>query len=248
MVALIAGIAVGVLVVVAVNGARRGRPAPVVAPRAAPASGPPPRPYQAPSSGSAGPPPSAADYGIRVNQPGAPPPPVAPSPASAPAEAPAPAVEPPRPPAADPDVATRVAGAPDLAKQPAPDPVAPAHPARGRLDLQDGSDGLDLGDDPVTIGRGTDQRLRVKDARASRHHATVRRRSKGRSGWEVEDAGSSNGTSLNGHTIPDGRVAPLRDGDRIGIGDTTIVYTEPAAPPTAPPPPSPDDDATRIGP
>lgn len=245
----LAGLAVGVLVVVAVNGLRRGRPAPVVAPRAkAPTvPGPPPRPYEqpVPAATPGSPAAPAPDYGIKVNYPGSAPAPAAPA---APPPPP-PVIEPPAPPPTPVEAATAVAVGPDLAKRPEPAPP-PAASAGGRLDLDDGSDGTVLGDEPVSLGRGTDQTLRIKDSRASRHHAVVRRRSKGRSGWEVEDAGSANGTTLNGHTIPEGRVAPLRDGDRIGIGDTTIVFTEATVPaaPEPPPAPSPDDDATRIGP
>ena len=115
------------------------------------------------------------------------------------------------------------------------------------LELEDGSDGVDLADQPITLGRGADQRLRIKDTRASRAHAVVRRRSKGRDGWEVEDQGSANGTELNGHRIPDGRVAPLRDGDRIGIGSAIVVYSEGGgAPPLSGS--SSDPEATRIAP
>jgi pSer/pThr/pTyr-binding forkhead associated (FHA) protein len=108
----------------------------------------------------------------------------------------------------------------------------------------DGGAPVVLGEEPVTLGRGADQRLRVQDTRASRAHAVVRRRSKGRPGWEVADQGSANGTTLNGHVIPEGRVAPLRDGDRIGIGGTTIAYVETAG--ATPPPAGPDPDATQV--
>lgn len=109
-----------------------------------------------------------------------------------------------------------------------------------RLEVEGGRN-VSLGRRPVTIGRGRDQALRVADERASRAHAVVRPRSRG--GWELADVGSANGTQLNGHRIPDGRVAPLRDGDRIGIGGTTITYREErggAAPPPAGP------DATQV--
>jgi pSer/pThr/pTyr-binding forkhead associated (FHA) protein len=114
-----------------------------------------------------------------------------------------------------------------------------------RLEVEGSGDGVDLGEGVVTLGRGADQALRIKDSRASRAHAVVRRRSKGRPGWELEDQGSANGTELNGHRIPDGRVAPLQDGDRIGIGDTVVVYVEGGG--AAPPPgPRQDPEATRV--
>ncbi len=129
----------------------------------------------------------------------------------------------------------------------APPPRPPAAgPRQATLTTSDGAQTVALGDEVVTMGRGTDQRLRIPDSRASRAHAVVRPRAKG--GWEVKDVGSANGTLLNGHTIPEGRVAPLRDGDRIGIGPVTITYTEgdggppagrlpPAGPDATSPPP-----------
>jgi len=97
----------------------------------------------------------------------------------------------------------------------------------------------------VTIGRGADQVLRIADSRASRAHAVVRRRAKG--GWELADTGSANGTRLNGHRIPEGRVAPLHDGDRIAIGPETITYRDAAEGEGRNlDGPSPDPDPTRI--
>ncbi len=244
-----AGFVAGVLAIVAINGARRGGPVPVVAGRAErsrpappPAAGypPPAPPGRAPELPSPGqPPPSALDdHGIRVNLPGAAPAPAAPPPAPVdPTSAPSPA-----------DVgATVVAGGPSLTKADAGAGAGSA-PAAARLELVDGSAAVELVDEPVSLGRGSDQVLRVRDTKASRAHAVVRRRSKGRPGWEVADQGSANGTYLNGHRIPDGRVAPLRDGDRIGIGDSDVRYVEQHRPTTPPPPPAPvvDPDATQI--
>ncbi len=116
---------------------------------------------------------------------------------------------------------------------------------RARLTPSDGTPPVDLGDEIITLGRGTDQRLRIADSRASRAHAVVRPRAQG--GWELKDAGSSNGTLLNGHAIPADRVAPLRDGDRIGIGPVTISYSETFDdPPPSDPGPPPGPDATRV--
>ncbi len=202
--ALLGGLAVGVLLAVALTGAfGRRTPLPVAGPAPERARAPGPRP-SAPAADQPAP-------AIRVNHPRA----------------------------------TAAAGAGPAVAAPPPRPAAAAGPRRGRLTMSDGSDRVELGDEVVTMGRGTDQRLRIPDSRASRAHAVVRPRRKG--GWEVKDVGSSNGTLLNGHTIPEGRVAPLQDGDRIGIGPVTITYTEVAGGPTAPadrPPAGPD--ATEV--
>ncbi|HEX7133634.1 MAG TPA: FHA domain-containing protein [Iamia sp.] len=220
---LVAGFAVGALAIVGINGVRRGsRPVPVVGDRGARSRpSPPSRPYQQPQP-APGARSTPADHGIRVNHPGAPPAKPAPPPPA------------PKPPF---EAATAVAAGPSLTKG----------AAGARLQVEGSREGVDLGDEPVTMGRGADQVMRIKDSRASRAHAVVRRRSKGRPGWELEDRGSANGTELNGHRIPDGRVAPLRDGDRIGIGNVVVVYSEGGAtpPPSAA---SPDPEATQIGP
>jgi len=174
-----------------------------------------------------------------VHQPGAAPPPAAYPPPAAPPPAADHAIRVNRPPV-EPPTAPRPAVAAPVAAAAAP----PGAPGQARLALEDGSARVDLGTEPVTLGRGTDQSLRIPDSRASRAHAVVRPRAKG--GWELVDNGSANGTELNGHRIPDGRVAPLRDGDRIGIGPITVLYTESAGPPAGGPGPAPDPDATRI--
>ncbi|WCO68639.1 FHA domain-containing protein [Iamia majanohamensis] len=200
LLALLAGLALGVLAAVALTGAFRRDPLRVAGPA-------PDHARPAPAGRAA---PEAPAPAIRVNHPGA----TRPEARSAPPVA----APPPRPPAAGPRQAT--------------------------LTTSDGAQTVALGDEVVTMGRGTDQRLRIPDSRASRAHAVVRPRAKG--GWEVKDVGSANGTLLNGHTIPEGRVAPLRDGDRIGIGPVTITYTEgDGGPPAGGLPPA-GPDATEV--
>lgn len=117
-----------------------------------------------------------------------------------------------------------------------PVPAPSSGPVLARLSVDGTRTSVALRAAPVTIGRGSDQDVRVSDSKASRAHAVVRPRRKG--GWQLEDAGSANGTRVNDQRVPDGRVVPLRDGDRIGIGSTTVRYTEdpdpgPAAGPDA---------------
>jgi pSer/pThr/pTyr-binding forkhead associated (FHA) protein len=72
---------------------------------------------------------------------------------------------------------------------------------------------------PLTIlGRGTDCDLRLVDQGVSRHHAEIR----------VEDGdvvlldlGSTNGTFVEGQPI---RRVSLRDGTRVTLGRTTLVF------------------------
>lgn len=72
----------------------------------------------------------------------------------------------------------------------------------------------------MTIGRAIDCSIPVKDRFLSRRHAELRS-SAGE--WVVWDCDSANGTWLNGERIRESR--PLRDGDRIRLGDTEIVFS-----------------------
>lgn len=69
----------------------------------------------------------------------------------------------------------------------------------------------------VRIGRDAGNDLVIDDLRASRAHAELRRLADGT--WEVRDAGSANGTFVNGHRTTVGRLA---DGDFLGIGGETF--------------------------
>ncbi len=68
------------------------------------------------------------------------------------------------------------------------------------------------------IGRSSACDVALDDASASRRHAELRRRG-GKT--VLVDLDSTNGTLVNGRRV---REAPLRAGDRITIGTTTIVF------------------------
>jgi hypothetical protein len=89
----------------------------------------------------------------------------------------------------------------------------------GALVLPDGRR-VQLGDDPVRIGRLPDCAIALSDTQVSRHHAEVRRDERG---FVVVDLGSLNGTTVN--TVPVQEHA-LADGDVIGVGETAIRYEE----------------------
>lgn len=75
-----------------------------------------------------------------------------------------------------------------------------------------------LKDDPITIGRHPDNRLRLKDDMASRHHCVIE--PDGRGGHRLRDLGSRNGTKLNGMRVTESR---LGDGDCIRIGAIEFI-------------------------
>lgn len=94
--------------------------------------------------------------------------------------------------------------------------------------------------DGFVIGRVAGCDLVIDDSKASRRHARIVVEA---GVAEVEDLGSSNGTRLNDKPVTR-RV--LRDGDRIQIGATVLVYREGQAPgeakAVAEPPAFDDDD------
>jgi FHA domain-containing protein len=89
----------------------------------------------------------------------------------------------------------------------------------GSLVLPDGRR-LTLSHEPLRIGRLPDCLISLSDPQVSRHHAEVR---PAHEGFEVVDLGSTNGTLVNGVVV---KEHPLRDGDVILVGATSIRYEE----------------------
>jgi hypothetical protein len=81
--------------------------------------------------------------------------------------------------------------------------------------------------DEATIGRGRECSVVIAgDQGVSRVHCRI---SKSGNRFVVTDAGSANGTRLNGRDI--GRSpAELLDGDKISVGATEIVFDDPLSP------------------
>lgn len=73
----------------------------------------------------------------------------------------------------------------------------------------------------LSVGRSSGCDLSLSDQRASRHHCDIRWNGHN---WEVNDQGSTNGTYVNGVEIRGPRE--LRFGDRITVGETTLVPRE----------------------
>ncbi|HZA12414.1 FHA domain-containing protein, partial [Mycobacterium sp.] len=69
----------------------------------------------------------------------------------------------------------------------------------------------------TTIGRATDNDIVIPDVLASRHHATLVPTPEG---VKIEDAGSINGTFVNGSRV---KEAMLHDGDVVTIGNVDLV-------------------------
>lgn len=78
----------------------------------------------------------------------------------------------------------------------------------------------------ITLGRASDCTIPIRDKFLSRRHAEISW-SDGR--WLVRDCGSVNGTVVNGTKLQ--APAVLKPGDRIGLGDSEIVFEESASDP-----------------
>ena len=70
----------------------------------------------------------------------------------------------------------------------------------------------------VVLGRSRDADIRIADVNVSRRHAELRQEG---AGYWIVALGSTNGLELNGKRTDRSRV---RDGDRIVIGSTEIVF------------------------
>ena len=85
---------------------------------------------------------------------------------------------------------------------------------------QDGAELFSLAGERLTVGRTEDNALSLpSDGSVSRSHAVLER---GADGWVLKDAGSSNGTFVNGARLAQGWT--LRAGDEIKVGDTLMVF------------------------
>jgi pSer/pThr/pTyr-binding forkhead associated (FHA) protein len=87
----------------------------------------------------------------------------------------------------------------------------------GALVLEDGSR-VQLGDEPVTIGRSPDCDVVLRDGTVSKHHAEVRREG---AGFLLVDLGSLNGTRVNGRGVKEHRLA---DGDQVAVGPVALRF------------------------
>ncbi|MEW5870560.1 MAG: FHA domain-containing protein [Chloroflexota bacterium] len=75
-----------------------------------------------------------------------------------------------------------------------------------------------VGAEALSIGQGPANRLQLSDPAAARLHATIRY---AQGSWFLQDQGSGAGTYVNGQPIT---AVVLRDGDRIRIGGTEMVF------------------------
>ena len=75
----------------------------------------------------------------------------------------------------------------------------------------------------ATIGRGSDNTLRVKHPLVSRQHAEIRATP---AACHLIDLGSTYGTQINGERIEANRPALLQDGDVVELGPYRVTFEE----------------------
>jgi DNA-binding NtrC family response regulator len=92
----------------------------------------------------------------------------------------------------------------------------------------------------IVLGRGAECDVRIDHASVSRRHATLHVGQ----GYTLEDHGSSNGTTVDGRKVPEGKSVQVSAGQEILLGSTTLVL--PPTPVTAQEAPSPS--AATLGP
>jgi len=117
--------------------------------------------------------------------------------------------------------------------RPAATETAAGAPRPGRLYVAEGPERgrvLALDGGAVTVGRSRACSLTISDANASKEHLRIEWSD---AGYLLTDLGSRFGTRVNGQPAASAHLRPL---DRIGIGDTVLIFeSEPGANgPTAP--------------
>ena len=74
----------------------------------------------------------------------------------------------------------------------------------------------------ITIGRDSDNDVVVDNKLASRHHAIIQ---KIKNAYFIKDDNSTNGTLVNGVRIPKDKYVRLNAGDKITVGNMSLVIS-----------------------
>jgi len=77
----------------------------------------------------------------------------------------------------------------------------------------------------VTIGRATNNDVSIPDLSISRFHAFLKVGDN--VSWQLQDAGSTNGTTVNGLSVPQqghGTAVSLKSGDNVRLGQVELTF------------------------
>lgn len=81
----------------------------------------------------------------------------------------------------------------------------------------------------ISIGRARNNDVRVTDPRVSKVHAYLTRPVDSTGPWTIRDAGSTNGTFVNGRRVENAESYRLTPGDEVRIGLLETVFLDPEA-------------------
>jgi small-conductance mechanosensitive channel len=113
----------------------------------------------------------------------------------------------------------------EIARRPRPKETGPiAGPAAARLFVTEGVErgrSLDLGGEPMTVGRSRHCTVVLTEPNASKEHLRIAWED---GSWVLTDLGSSFGTKVNGRPAERAVLSPF---DRISIGDTVMIFEPP---------------------
>jgi hypothetical protein len=79
----------------------------------------------------------------------------------------------------------------------------------------------------ITMGRAPENDVVVPDTSISRFHAYVKEGANHQ--WLIQDAGSTNGTTVNGHSVPrqgSGSPVELSSGDDVRLGQVELTFLD----------------------
>ncbi|MFF9814528.1 FhaA domain-containing protein [Streptomyces sp. NPDC014006] len=131
----------------------------------------------------------------------------------------APAAAPPMPSAPPPGARPGGYGYPQPASPQRPTAAAPASGGRTRYWIEINGTRHQISRPTLVLGRSTDADVRIDDPGVSRRHCEIRTGTPS----TIQDLGSTNGIVVDGqHTTR----ATLRDGSRIVVGSTTVIYRQ----------------------
>lgn len=78
--------------------------------------------------------------------------------------------------------------------------------------------------DTLSIGRSRERDIFVEDLAVSRLHASII--NLGNGNYALRDEGSANGTKVNDQMVPKYQSYPLREGDKIRLGQTVLIFAK----------------------
>ncbi len=76
------------------------------------------------------------------------------------------------------------------------------------------------------VGRSEDREFNIDHSTVSKRHAFILL-DPDKNTYQLGDAGSTNGTLLDGRTVKAGEPVPLKDGDNISFGDCDFLFFSP---------------------